>query len=71
MAGRYLLFLRLGAVVEQVVGHDGVHGVAHAREAAARHLLVDHGLVAEVAASSAVVLGDVGTQQAQLARAAP
>src|SRR5260221_9813822 len=28
--------------------------------------LVDHGLVAEVAAAAAVVLGDVGAQQAQL-----
>ena len=69
--GQVLALLRLGAVVEQVVGHDGMHGVAHAREGAARHLLVDHGLVAEVAAAAAVFLGDVGAQQAQLAGAAP
>ncbi|KAF5289622.1 hypothetical protein FQR65_LT20784 [Abscondita terminalis] len=69
--GQVLALLRLGAVVEQVVGHDGVHGVAHAGQAPARHLLVDHGLVAEVATASAVFLGNVGAQQAQLAGPAP
>ncbi len=43
---------------------DGVH----AGEAAARHLLVEHGLVAEVAAGAAPLLGDVGAQQARSGR---
>ena len=65
------LLLRLGAVVQQVVRDDRMHRGAHAREAAARHLLVEHGLVAEVAAGAAIRLRNVGAQEAQLAGAPP
>ncbi|MNE69385.1 hypothetical protein D3C80_1651050 [compost metagenome] len=53
------------------MGDDGMHRGAHAGQGAARHFLVEHGLVAEVAAPAAVLLGNVRAQQAQRAGLAP
>ncbi|MNT26397.1 hypothetical protein D3C72_1619680 [compost metagenome] len=70
-ARQVALLLFLGAVVQEVVRHDGVHRAGHAAECAARLLFVEHGLVAEVAARAAVGLGNVGAQQAERAGLAP
>jgi hypothetical protein len=48
-----------------------MHADAHAGERAPRHLLVQDGLVAEIAAASTPFLGDVDAQKAELAGSPP
>ncbi len=66
-----VLLLRLGTVVEHVVRDDAVHRVPEARDAVAAHFLGHDGLVAHVAADTAVFRRDVRAQQADFARLAP
>ena len=76
LAGHHLrqpagLLLR-GAVGEDVVGDDrGVDAEAPAREVGAGVLHEDHRVVAEVAAGAAVLLGDRGAEEADLAGLVP
>ncbi|MCY1440619.1 hypothetical protein D9M71_569030 [compost metagenome] len=70
-ARQVLLFLFLGAVIEDVVRGDVVHLDAEAPVAYRRLLLEEHRQVGEVAAAAAVFLGHVQRQQAQLAGLVP
>ena len=59
------------AVVEQVMGGDRMHADAHAGERPPRHLLVQHRLVAEIAAGATPFLGNIDAQKAEFARPPP
>ena len=70
--GSHSLLLLLGAVGEEVVGHDAaVQRGAPGAVADAGLLLDEHGLVGEGAATSAVLLGDRDAEQTHLAGLAP
>ncbi|MNN81913.1 hypothetical protein D3C81_1987900 [compost metagenome] len=70
-ARKIAVLLLLGTVVEDVVGDDGMNGGGHARQPTPSHLVIKERFVAEVTSPTAVLAGQVHTQQAEFAGTTP
>src|SRR5262249_4209454 len=65
------MFLRIGAVVENVVGTDAVHTLSKAADAPAPQLLIQHSLVPEVPTGPPVLRRYVEAEHPHFAHPAP